>query len=357
MARENLTTEEAKDAFLTIMKEDKQGFFYLAFLTALHTKGETADELLGLYQATAELCPVIETGLPSHKVVDIAGTGGSQRKTVNVSTAASFIGAASGLYVAKQAARRITSPAGSADVYEAFGISPYTLQPEQIAATLEKVGTVPLYYPAFAPALRTTRIELSGKIFREAGLKIRTPLHLFAFAFHPIKEVKRKIYGVMEEQYVPLLAELFQKAGYEKGMVVHSAEGYAELSPTGINTVVEHTASTMKEYTLTPADFGLPQITPESIEARTAEQNIIDFLRIIYGKEHGPKAQIVYANGGALLYLMEQTSNLVAGVSQAQALVREGYVGEKLEQLVDTIGKRELFNSWKSKADIGKLYL
>jgi anthranilate phosphoribosyltransferase len=91
MERENLSAEEAREAFAMILKEDKEGYFITAFLTAMSTKGETGEELYGLYQAMSKFCLRLEVEIDPDKITDLSGTGGSKLKTINVSTAASFV--------------------------------------------------------------------------------------------------------------------------------------------------------------------------------------------------------------------------------------------------------------------------
>ncbi len=349
---ENLDAEEAKEAFLTIMREDREGYFYLAFLVALATKGETADELFGLYQATAELCPRIESGLPSDKLIDVSGTGGSRLKTINVSTASAFIGAAGGLYVAKQAARKITSPTGSADLFEAFGINVYELKPEQIVGALREVGIAPLYYPAFAPELRQARIGLSGRIFREAGLAVRTPIHLFAFAFHPVVEVRRRVYGVMDFEYAEKIVGLFEKAGYVRGMIVHGSGGLAEVSTIGETQSIEFCAGGVVRRAISPEEIGVKIAESREIATVDAEGNIKDFLRVIYGAENGAKSEIVFANAGVMFYVMRMTRDIASGVRMARDIVNAGGAREKLEALVGALGDNNRLNYWKRQAEV-----
>ena len=100
MERQNLTSEEAKNA-MKIALQDKDGYYYLSFISAMVTKGETAEELFGFYQAVNENAIKIRTELNSKNLIDLSGTGGAKLKTINVSTAASFIVAGADVKVAE----------------------------------------------------------------------------------------------------------------------------------------------------------------------------------------------------------------------------------------------------------------
>ena len=89
------------------------------FLTALHSKGETPEELGAL---AAGMIAKAETVDINPHAVDIVGTGGDQQNTVNISTMAALVIAGTGATVVKHGNRASTSKSGSADVLEALGI-------------------------------------------------------------------------------------------------------------------------------------------------------------------------------------------------------------------------------------------
>src|SRR5579863_7793766 len=93
----NLTLEEAKKAFMTLFLYDKESYHAAVFLSAIHAKGETDDELLGYIKTYEELAKPLN--FSDELVTDLSGTGGGKLKTINVSTLASFIVAASGYKV------------------------------------------------------------------------------------------------------------------------------------------------------------------------------------------------------------------------------------------------------------------
>ena len=347
MDGQDLTAAETDSALRTIMKEDQDGYFYLAFLVALHTKGETAEELFGLCQLE-DFVPKINTGISPEMITDLSGTGGAKLKTINVSTAASFIVAGAGFNVAKQAARGVTGPTGSADVFGAFGIDVYKITPETIKQTLGNVGIVPYFYVAFGKGMEN-RSRLGKRIFFDGKLGIRIPFHLAFFAYSPI-EMRSRTYGVYDEKYLRILAELFQKLGYAKCLVFHGVGGLCEVSNIGPTKIVEFNGDAMKEYTINPEDMGLKKSSYEDIRSGSAEQNIIDFLRILYGKEIGPKRDLVLANAAASFYALGKVTSLKEGVELARQVLEEGKAAVKLEELTNLIGEPAKLKDWKAKA-------
>ena len=106
-----------------------------SFLVAHHAKGETVEEINGLVRSMYEHAVRVD-GLEDS--VDIVGTGGDRAKTVNISSTASFIIAASGQRVLKHGNRATSSASGSADVLETLG-----LQLEPVSYTHLTLPTTP----------------------------------------------------------------------------------------------------------------------------------------------------------------------------------------------------------------------
>src|SRR5271165_1892403 len=110
-----------------------------AFLAALHTKGETAEELLGFALAMREKVTPVQPRLEGESLLDTCGTGGGDAVTFNISTIAAFVAAGAGARVAKHGNRSHSTPCGSADILEELGAS-IASHPEQMARCIEQVG-------------------------------------------------------------------------------------------------------------------------------------------------------------------------------------------------------------------------
>ena len=119
--RENLTQEEARHLLDALLDEAATDAQIAGALVALATKGETVEELAGL--ATGLRAKSVRLKCKHKCFIDTAGTGSSAAKTFNISTAAAFVIAASGLPVAKHGNRAASSKSGSADVLTALGVN------------------------------------------------------------------------------------------------------------------------------------------------------------------------------------------------------------------------------------------
>jgi len=346
----NLIAKEAEKVFTDVFLFDKEGYHLLTLCAALHTKGETSDELLGLCKSHEKLGEKLRPKVDFEKLTDLSGTGGGKIKTINVSTAASFVTAGAGYIVAKQAAFGVTSPTGSADVFMAFGINPYKLRLSQVNSILERVGICPYYIATMSPGLKNRGVIVK-KVLIDKGVRIRTPFHLVSFAYAPIP-LKRRIYGCYSEKYLDVLGELFVKLGNERTLVLHGVGGIPEASNIGETIVVDQKRKKIDKYILTPKDFGLRKAKVDEIRTGRRERNIIDFLRVLYGKEKGAKKDIVLANASVALYVMGKVKNFTDETKFAGQIIDEGLAFKKLEYLVETLGDKGQLESWKRKANV-----
>jgi len=108
----------------------------------------------------------------------------------------------------------------------------------------------------------------------------------------------------------------------------------------------------MKEYTITPKDLGIKKANLKSIRAISKERNIIDFLRIVYGKERGSKRDLVLVNTAAAFYVMDEVKKLAEGVKMAGEIIDEGLAADKLEFFVKKFGDKRGLGGWKKRAGI-----
>ncbi|MFQ5664553.1 MAG: anthranilate phosphoribosyltransferase, partial [Terriglobia bacterium] len=113
-----LSRAGARAAMQTILRGEATDAQMGALLTALRLRGETVEELVGFAEAMRlHARPIFSSGQrPPGPLVDTCGTGGDGAGTFNVSTAAAFVAAAAGAWVAKHGNRSISSRCGSADV-------------------------------------------------------------------------------------------------------------------------------------------------------------------------------------------------------------------------------------------------
>lgn len=349
--KENLTVEETEEAFDICIAEDKESYFFTALTMGLMAKGITSDELLGFCKSLEKVTPRIQVNINPDKITDNSGTGGDKLKTFNISTTAAFVISAAGIPVAKQAFFAVTGVGGSGDLFRAFGVDVIKLSnPDTIKKLLENIGFVP-YVAAFLPDPNKVPGLLKFAKIQSEGLKYTTPLHLVANVVAPIK-MERRIYGVFNKKYSKILAELLQKLNYKKVLVVHGLDGLDEISNIGDTEIVELNEGKISTYMVSPEDFGIAKANYDEIKAVSKEQNVIDFLRIIFNKEKGPKKDIVLMNAAATFYVMDKVKTFKEGVELANKIIVEGKAAEKLKELVELLGDVKKLEEWKTKSGL-----
>jgi len=252
----------------------------------------------------------------------------------------------------------VTGITGSADLLQTFGVDPLKISfggPENIKKILEKTGLVT--YVAHFLAKPEEQIGITNWVNKrqEISLNFITPFNLAANVYSPLP-MKYRIYGMFNDKYLRIIAELFQKLGYKRGIVCYGVDGLDEMSNIGPTKIVEFLHSELKEYTVTPDKLGIKKAKPNEIKATSREGNISDFLRIIYGKELGPKRDLVAINAGAAFYVLNEVKSFKEGTKLAIKLLNNGRVADKFEDYVKVIGDIKKLRLSKGKF-LGKDFL
>lgn len=324
-AHEQLTRSEAAAAMEEILSGRAAEPQIVEFLAALREKGETEEEIVGFASVMRRHArPIFPGGVPDGwRLVDTCGTGGDATGTFNVSTCAAFVVAGAGVRVAKHGNRSISSRCGSADVLEALGVD-LMRAPERVAECIEKVGIGFL----FAPALHTAMKHAMPARRRLGG---RTVFNLLGPLTNPAG-ARVQVMGVFAADKVGLLAGALAKLGVERAFVVHGADGLDEISLSGETRVAEVNYGTVRNYTVTPEDFGLPRANIHDLTGGDAAENAASIRRILNG-ERGPRRDIVLANASAALVAAGVAADFREGVGRAAAAIASGAAASKLREL------------------------
>ncbi|MBV8807380.1 MAG: anthranilate phosphoribosyltransferase, partial [Acidobacteriaceae bacterium] len=161
----HLAQSEAYDLMHRMLSGEMTTEEIVEVLSFLRSKGETVAELVGFASAIREMSQPLEIDQTEEPLIDTCGTGGDNTNTFNISTAAAFVVAGTGLRVAKHGNRKISSQCGSADVLEALGL-PIDLPGHDVANCIREVGIGFLYAPLLHRAVRhaqEARLLLKGR--------------------------------------------------------------------------------------------------------------------------------------------------------------------------------------------------
>ena len=319
---EDLSEEEAEAVMGQIMAGEATPAQIGAFLTALRLKGETVEEITGCAQAMRR--SAISVRPQRRDLVDTCGTGGDKTGTFNISTTAAFVVAGAGLAVAKHGNRSVSSHCGSADLLEALGVN-LELTPEQVAHCIDEVGIGFLFAPRLHPAMK----HAIGPR-REMG--VRTIFNILGPLTNPAGAT-RQIMGVYDPSLTSPLAQVLGRLGVQAAFVVHGADGLDELSTTGINRVSHLRGGWVKDFSLDPAELGLPRARLEDLRGGTVEENA-QITQAILAGEQGPRRDVVLLNAAAALVAGGTAGDFREGLQQATEAIDSGSAKEKLESLV-----------------------
>jgi anthranilate phosphoribosyltransferase len=323
VAGQNLSEEQAHEAMMTILRGEASTAQIAAFLVGLRMKGETVAELVGFARAMRQMAQRVPVELGSEPLLDTCGTGGDGAGTFNISTVAAFVVAGAGVRVAKHGNRSISSACGSADLMDRLGIK-LALDPAELARAIREVGIGFLFAPALHPAMRhaqPARLEL----------KMRTVFNLLGPMANPAG-ANVQIVGAPSAAAARLMAQALAQLGLYRGFVVHGSDGLDEITTTGPTLVLEIASGAVREYTVTPDDFGLPAASAEDLRGGDAETNDRIAREILAGVR-GPRRDIVLANAAAALVAAGKARDFREGVALAADSIDSGAARRKLEEL------------------------
>ncbi len=317
---DDLSADDAAAVLDELMEGNASEAQAAAFLIALRTKGETAQEIAGLARVMRERAVHVEV---AGDLLDTAGTGGG-RPTFNVSTTAALVAAGAGCRVAKHGNRSATSQCGSADVLEALGAR-IDLEPGAVAECIETVGFGFMFAPRHHLAMRhvvPVRKELA----------VRTVFNLLGPLTNPAG-ARRQVIGVSDAAYLETIAAALGELGTEGALVVSSADGLDELSASGATRVVELKGGSLEAYEVTPEQVGLERIADGAVGAGTPEQNA-EVLRRVLDGTGGPERSLTVMNAGAAIYVGGGAGSLEAGVRRAEEAIDARTAREVMEKFV-----------------------
>lgn len=351
LAGESLAADRVRRLFAALDADEhdelRDDLVYVAATVALIRKGPTLEELLGLVDDIAARSIDLTHRLAGFgPLVDISGTGGDAMDTPNVGSLASFVVAAAGLPVAKQATSSFTGISGSADLYALLGLDVSAAGIDQTVELLETVGVTAMHTPSHSP-LFARRLRVLRRM-REAGLHFVTPWHLVAWVHSPFPLTGR-VYGVFDERYRRQLAEVFRRRfPAQRVLVVRGREGLDEVSVSGLTDITEVSGGERRDYRVSPSCLGLaaypsweasahaPQdfqrlrspgvcaAERAAIRLRTAAAFPDQAFEILAGRGRPAHEALVAANAGAALYAGGSASSLEAGTALALETLRSG---------------------------------
>lgn len=322
---QDLATDEMIDVMRQIMSGAATEAQIGGFLVALRMKGESLDEIEGAAIVMRELAATVPVS--GDFLVDTCGTGGDGSNLFNVSTASAFVVSAAGAKVAKHGNRSVSSSTGSADVLEAAGIN-LSLTPEQVAQCIQQVGIGFMFAPAHHSAMKHTigpRTELSQ----------RTIFNMLGPMTNPAG-VKSQVIGVFNEALCQPIANVLQRLGSERVLVVHAQDGLDEISLATPTHVAELKNGHVVEYKITSEEMGVASQSLIGLTVNSASESLAlinDALGLQKTTEGKKAADMLALNAGAALYVCGKSDSIKSGVALALETINNGKALQKMAEL------------------------
>ncbi len=319
--KKDLREEEAMMVMSEIMNGEATAAQIASFITALHCKGETPEEIAGCARVMREKS--IRIKVPYPVVVDTCGTGGDGMSTFNISTTAAFVVAGAGIPVAKHGNRAVSSRCGSADLLLGLGIK-IEIPPRRVEECLEEVG----FGFLFAPLLHSAMKYALGPR-REIG--IPTVFNLLGPLTNPAN-APVQLLGVFREDLTEVFAGVLKRLGSKHALVVHGCDGLDEITTTMETKISELVDGEIKIYYIRPEDFGLKRARLQELLGGGLEENVRIALQVLERKP-GPSREVVLLNAGAAIYAAGKANDLKEGIEKAAESIDSGKALQVVEKL------------------------
>jgi anthranilate phosphoribosyltransferase len=331
LTRNSLTADEAEAVLGKVWSGEASPPQIAALLVALRAKGESVEEMTGFVRGM--LSHALPLPLPAGMdVIDTCGTGGDRLRSINVSTIAALVVAATGAKVCKHGGRASSSAVGAADVLEALGVVA-DLGPAGVVRCIEEVGMGFCFAPRFHPSMR-----YAGPVRKELG--IPTVFNFLGPLANPGR-ARYQVVGVSDRSMADTMLGVLAANQAERAMIVYGDDGLDELSTTGPSTVHElrrNLTGSGTEYELSvfrvdPAELGFAPASLDDLRGGDASVNAEAIRRVVAG-DPSPHRDIAVLNAAAALVVIGQAADFPAGVALACEVIDDGRAAQVLDNLV-----------------------
>ncbi|ATX65425.1 anthranilate phosphoribosyltransferase [Roseinatronobacter bogoriensis] len=316
-----LTRSEAEAAFNLLFEGQATPAQTGGFLMALRTRGETVDEYAAAASVMRAKCVKVRA---PEGAMDIVGTGGDGKGTLNISTATAFVVAGAGVPVAKHGNRNLSSKSGAADALGALGID-VMVGANVVEKALQEAGIGFMMAPMHHPAMRHV-----GPVRMELGT--RTIFNILGPLTNPAG-VKYQLTGAFSTDLLRPMAETLRALGTERAWLVHGGDGTDELSIAAESAVVALEGGALRAFSVHPEDAGLPVHPFEQLLGGAPDENAQELRAVLQGAGRPAYRDAVLLNAAAALVIAGKASALVEGVAQARESLDSGAAMRAVENL------------------------
>lgn len=315
-----LTRAEATAAFEALFEGQGTPAQMGGFLMALRVRGETVDEYAAAASVMRAKCNAVRAPAGA---MDIVGTGGDGKGTLNISTAAALVVAGAGVVVAKHGNRNLSSKSGAADALGELGLN-VMVGPAVVEACIAQAGIGFMMAPMHHPAIRHVMPV-------RAELGTRTIFNILGPLTNPAG-VKIQLTGAFSGALIRPMAETLLALGTTSAWLVHGGDGTDEISIAEPTAVAAVQGGGVHEFTITPEDAGLPRHPFSAIMGGSPPENAAA-LRALLDGHAGAYRDAVLLNAAGALLVAGRAKTLTDGVAMARQSIDSGAAKAKLAKL------------------------
>ena len=299
-----------------------------SILTAMAARGlPTSEEMAGCAGALLKK----KTPFPLEKkenaaeLAEIVGTGGDGKGSFNISSLSAIVAASCGQSVAKHGNRAVSSKSGAADFFENLGIK-IMAEPEKTATLLKNSGFAFLMAPVYHSAMR-----FAAPVRKALGIK--TIFNVLGPLLNPVG-ADYEVLGVYSKDLMEDYARAAKALGAKRVMVIHSRDGFDEISPCQPTDVFQINEDGKEyRYVIEPAKFGISGADEGELEGGSGADNAALALEVLNGRGRTTIKAAVGLNAGAVLYLSGKEKTLKDGYDMAVSAIESGKALRKLEEI------------------------
>ncbi|MCY4153307.1 MAG: anthranilate phosphoribosyltransferase [Aestuariivita sp.] len=315
-----LTQQQAEDAFAILFDGQATPSQIGGLLMALRTRGETVEEYAAAAKVMRNRCNSV---IAPDNSIDIVGTGGDGKGTLNISTATAFVVAGANVCVAKHGNRHLSSRSGAADALSELGVN-VMVGAQTAEQAINEIGIgfmmAPMHHPAVAHVM-PTRTELGT----------RTIFNILGPLTNPAN-VKKHLIGAFSRSLLRPMAETLRALGSTHAWLAHGYDGTDEVSICGNTAIVSLTNQTIEEFEIHPHDAGLDPQSFESILGGSPQKNAMAFRELLNGTKSAYR-DAVLLNSAAALMISGHANDLPTGVALASESIDSGSARKKFDLL------------------------
>ena len=316
---QNLTFDESKLVFQSLMAGQANDDQIFDFLTLLSKKGETSDEIAGGVFVLREMSKRVNV----NDAIDTCGTGGDGKNTLNISTASALVLASMNIKVAKHGNKAVSSKCGSGDVLEELKIN-INLEPKEIEEQINKNNFGFMFAPNYHSAMRhvgPTRKKIGKRtIFNMIG-----PLSSPAL-------VDRQVVGVFDKKLLNIFAKALNNINIKFAWIVHSEDGLDEISPYARTNVMQLKNNNISQITIDPKELNVNAEKFENLLGKDAKFNSAKMIDIFKGEDND-FSKAVCLNAAAGLIISEKSSNYNNAYQETRDHILSGKVFEHINKI------------------------